>query len=591
MTPPVHGARMRMRIGNHNFKSSRPLMSNMKLIFSFLSFLYCANALQIKSNGGVYNQWIATIDDNADCDQVTEKVTQLVNHRGRHLEETPSVGELKGPEDCFVVFDADDVTAEEVAHSIDEVEEVSPNEHIHEFSTIWNLDRVDQTTLPLDKKYNPAYTGKGVNVYIVDTGVEINHNEFEKRASRSPKHYTDDENNNDNHGHGTHCAGTAAGKLYGVANGANVIGVKVLGANGGGSTGGVIQGIQWAVQNAGTQTAVISMSLGGPANSAMKKAVLDAAKKHIVVVAAGNSNTDACSFSPANAGGKARKDYSVITVGSTTVIDRRSSFSNYGKCVDIWAPGSTIKSAWKEGGVNTISGTSMATPHVAGAAALYLEKHKGAKNAAMDELFAMAVGNEIVDVKNTVNLFVNIPTERKPPGNPTVAPTFPPTVDMTPFLFLNDKETKFWQSKFGPVPTQLIDAPLVYAKGDLCDKTNQNLKEKIVIVTRGNCYFRTKVANAQKAGALAVLIHQDSSAIPFTPGCSYNCAGINIPSAMITKADGKGVSGTARWGPRTSVPSMSPTRRRARCKRRKNEAKCLRDPRCQWLGGRKCRNK
>lgn len=578
---PVLGVRMMMKIGNHNSKQCRPLMK-MKFILPILSFFYYTNAQQIKSKHGVYPQWIASVDDTADCDKVTDKIMRMVYHGGRHLEEIPGVEELKGPEDCFVVFDADESIAQQVAENIDEVEEVAPNEVVHEFGEIWNLDRIDQPSTPLDGQYKPAYNGKGVNVYIIDTGVETSHDEYRSRASKSPTHYTNDNNNNDNHGHGTHCAGTAVGKKYGVAKGAKVVGVKVLGANGGGSTSGVVAGIQWAVKNAGKHTSVISMSLGGSANTPMKKAAQNAAKKHIVVVAAGNSNADACRYSPANAGGKARKEYSTITVGSTTSRDERSSFSNYGSCVDIWAPGSSIKSAWKGGTTKAISGTSMATPHVAGVAALYLEKHRGNKKAAMDDLFANSVGGKVYDAKKTVNLFLQVPTERKSPGNPTVSPSFLPTVDNTPKLVLNDREVEFWPSEFGDSPKTLINAPVVYANSLLCSKTSQNFKNKIVIVSRGTCLFITKVLEAQQKGALAVLIAQDSNAVPFIPKCSYNCYRVNIPSAMITRNDSKGVTGNVKWGPIGNMPSPSaPPITTVQCGN-KRKRKCRRHNKCKW---------
>lgn len=234
----------------------------------------------------------------------------------------------------------------------------------------WGLDRIDQVALPLDRQeFDPEFTGKGVDVYVVDTGVDTKHPEFDNRASYGI-HLAGSKG--DVHGHGTHVGSTVAGNQVGVARGANIIDVKVLGDGGSGSTSGVIRGIAWAVEQSkkSGKCSVISMSLGGGKNSALNKAVEEAYREGVlVVVAAGNSNQDANNYSPAS-------EPRAITVGSTTDKDVRSFFSNHGKSVDIFAPGSSILGAnANTKGYKYLSGTSMACPHVSGVAALLMEEH------------------------------------------------------------------------------------------------------------------------------------------------------------------------------------------------------------------------
>ncbi|KAG8920045.1 subtilisin-like serine protease [Tulasnella sp. 418] len=242
----------------------------------------------------------------------------------------------------------------------------------------WGLARISQK-LKLDSNdtsaltYNYTYdakAGQGVDVYVLDTGINIEHVTFEGRATWG---FSAVGGTTDGHGHGTHCAGTIAGFQYGVAKKANVIAVKVLSDGGSGSVSGIVAGIDWVIKkyNETGRPSIISMSLGGGANDALDAGVTAAVDAGVhVVVAAGNSNADAKSFSPARAP-------SVITVGATTIADARASFSNYGALVDVWAPGQYVISAWKgsPNATNNISGTSMATPHVAGLAAYLLSIH------------------------------------------------------------------------------------------------------------------------------------------------------------------------------------------------------------------------
>lgn len=244
----------------------------------------------------------------------------------------------------------------------------------------WGLDRIDQRTLPLSGTfvYSAIGNGAGVRAYIVDTGVLSTHTEFIGRmavgfsALKQKRGTTEDCN-----GHGTHVAGTVAGTTYGVAKKATIVPVRVLNCAGSGTISGVIAGLDWVVGDHTSGPAVVNMSLGGAASATLDAAVLSVVNDGVtVVVAAGNSNADACASSPARVP-------AVVTVGATTltsaVTDARASYSNIGPCLDLFAPGSSITSAWisrtSDTATNTISGTSMASPHVAGVAAVLLSRN------------------------------------------------------------------------------------------------------------------------------------------------------------------------------------------------------------------------
>ena len=232
----------------------------------------------------------------------------------------------------------------------------------------WGLDRIDQRDLPLSGTYTYNVTGSGVKAYIIDTGINFSHSDFGGRAI-SGFDAVDGGTADDCNGHGTHVSGTVGGAKYGVAKGVTLVGVRVLDCSGSGTNSGVIAGVNWvASDHAAGTPAVANMSLGGGASTALDDAVNAAIADGVTfAIAAGNSNTDACTTSPARVA-------SAITVGATTSTDARASYSNYGTCVDIFAPGSSITSDWYSSttATNTISGTSMATPHVTGTAALYL---------------------------------------------------------------------------------------------------------------------------------------------------------------------------------------------------------------------------
>ncbi|WP_327282678.1 MULTISPECIES: S8 family serine peptidase [unclassified Streptomyces] len=238
----------------------------------------------------------------------------------------------------------------------------------------WGLDRIDQTAKAGDKKYSyPDSAGEGVTAYVIDTGIRTTHKDFGGRATSGFDAVDNDDSADDGNGHGTHVAGTIAGTAHGVAKKAKLVAVRVLDDNGSGSTEQVVAGIDWVTQHH-SGPSVANMSLGGGADEALDEAVRRAIASGVTfAVAAGNESADAGQGSPARVP-------EAITVASSTIDDQQSSFSNFGSVVDLYAPGSDITSDWKDSdsATKTISGTSMATPHVTGAAAVYLAGHPSA---------------------------------------------------------------------------------------------------------------------------------------------------------------------------------------------------------------------
>ena len=260
----------------------------------------------------------------------------------------------------------------------------------------WGLDRISQRDLPLNHVYTYTTTGAGVDAYIIDTGIRRTHTQFGGRAFIGFDAIGDGRNTNDCNGHGTHVSGIVGGSTYGVAKSVRLFAVRVLDCSGSGSTAGVIAGIDWVTANH-IAPAVANMSLGGPASTALDTAVRTSILSGVTyAVAAGNSNTNASTQSPARVS-------EAITVGSTTINDARSSFSNFGSIVDIFAPGSSIISAYNtsDTATATLSGTSMATPHVTGIAARILQATPTASPA--------TVRNQIVS-NATTNRLSGIPT-------------------------------------------------------------------------------------------------------------------------------------------------------------------------------------
>lgn len=327
----------------------------------------------------------------------------------------------------------------------------------------WGLDRTDQRSLPLNNTYNYNFDGTGVHAYILDTGIRSTHVEFGNRVS-SQFFDAFSGTGEDCNGHGTHVAGTVGGSTYGVAKDVTLYKVRVLDCAGSGSIAGVVAGVDWVKVNH-ISPAVANMSLGGSASPSLDSAVNSAVAAGVVfAVAAGNSNLDACGHSPAAA-------VSAITVASSTSSDSRSSFSNWGSCVDIFAPGSSITSTWHttNTATNTISGTSMASPHVAGVAALIRDENPSLTAAQVAaKMNTMATAGVVVDVRGSPNRLLYSLTAGTPPppppGNQPPVASFSHTVSGLTVSFIDtssdiDGVVAAWSWNFGDGTASVAQSP------------------------------------------------------------------------------------------------------------------------------------
>lgn len=289
-------------------------------------------------------------------------------------------------------------------------------------SAPWNLDRIDQSALPLDTKYTYGGTGSGVTAYILDSGIRSSHSEFGGRASGVFTSIQDGNGTGDCNGHGTHVAGTVGGATSGVAKDVQLRAVRVLDCTGTGMVSGIIAGVDWITAN-GVKPAVVNASLSSAGSASFDLAVQNSiAAGFTYTVAAGNGTTDACTISPARVPG-------VLTVGATTPTDSRWSSSNFGTCVDLFAPGNLIVSASSIGDndFKSMSGTSMAAPHVAGAAALYLQTHpSAAPSEVMSAVIGSSATNRLTDIgtgspNRLLQISTSTPVNTAPIANFTVS--------------------------------------------------------------------------------------------------------------------------------------------------------------------------
>jgi len=339
----------------------------------FVTLSTAANLLYSESATAIQGQYIVILQNNASTN-LRDIHLNAIAAKGRAGDEVLSRFDIGS----FIGYSAhlSQATLNEVLMNDALVDYVEVDQTVSLAGTIvqrnptWGLDRIDQTSLPLSGTYTyNDLAGANVNSYIIDTGILTTHTEFAGGRAVWGINYADTANQDCN-GHGTHVAGTVGGTVYGVSKKTTLIAVKVLNCQGSGTNSGVINGVAWASNHYtnSKKNGVANMSLGGGASSALDQAVEAAIKAGLgFAVAAGNENANACNSSPARVS-------AAVTVGATSRTDARSSFSNWGTCLDIFAPGQDITSAWigSNTATNTISGTSMASPHVAGAMAMYL---------------------------------------------------------------------------------------------------------------------------------------------------------------------------------------------------------------------------
>lgn len=375
---------------------------------------------KVDSDKKIRNSYVVRLQDSIDRQMLEQHVEELRKRLPGDFEPTHVYGSLadyKNPSYSVKLseFGLEHLLENEKVKYVEEDQVVSLyDECVSQSDEDWGTARINWRNYNASRtytyNYTPGKTGAGVDAYILDTGIYCENNDFvNKKVGTCTFGYSSITNvigqpdTTDGNGHGTHCAGTVGGQRWGAAKEANLIAVKVLSDSGSGSTSGIIDGINWMISNAGStnRPSIANMSLGGGFSQASNNAVATAVSAGItVVVAAGNSNDDACRYSPAS-------EPTAITVAASDRSNARASYSNYGSCVDMFGPGSSITSAWigSPDATNTISGTSMAAPQVCGTGAKFLSEDP-TKNPAQltQELFEESTKNDITDVRGSPNL-------------------------------------------------------------------------------------------------------------------------------------------------------------------------------------------
>lgn len=575
------------------------------------------------------NKYIAIVEDGKKtgkaCSTVTSQIQAWKDENtvgASDTDESVSVETVTVSTTCSVFFETTSELLVNYTRTLDNVLSVEEDLVIATTSTpaSWGLNRIDQDDLPLDSStFDISHNGSGVNVYVIDTGINYKHKDIVGRASLAMD-YTSENGTGviDGNGHGSFCAGVVGGTTYGVAKGSTLIGVKVLLSSGSGSTSNVIKGVAWAVSNQednyNSEPAVLSLSLGGGKSSAMNAAVQAASDAGmIVVVAAGNDADDACDSSPSSAGGSAT-DGDVITVGATTKTDAMASYSNYGSCVDVLAPGSSIKSIYKGSttATATMSGTSMATPHVAGVAAALLEKHDMDKDSAQAELIALLEADMISGVDETEqrNVFLQTPRYTGPPTPPTQQPTMPPTPAPNTVCAAEDGVNycyDYEQANFGGdfPSSSIIRGPLVSLDDTLCESTDDDFTGKVVLVPRGDCQFFDKIKIAEDQGAIAVIVRLIDSSSDLFAMTYYGNEDTDLLAVMVDYSNGISLKNMVDYSSTTiiaklgsltydttSAPSVAPTPQPTNaptpkptvdCSTLSKKNKCNKQDECVWV--------
>ncbi|MFC5664414.1 S8 family peptidase [Kitasatospora misakiensis] len=341
--------------------------------------------------GAIEGAYLVTLADGGTSTEVTSKAQQLADRHGGSLGPVYTAA-LNGFAVRLSPAEARRLAAEPGVRRVEadgmaHIADTQPN------PPSWGLDRIDQTALPLDRAYSYATTASNITAYVLDTGVRFSHQDFGGRAVSGYDFVDNDANAADCHGHGTHVAGTVGGTTYGVAKGVKLVSVRVLDCNGSAPWSTIIKGVDWVTANA-AKPAVANMSIGGDTTQTVNDAVARSIASGITyAVAAGNNNRDACTSTPASTG-------AAITVGAIDSSDARANYSNFGTCLDLFAPGSNITSASNNGDNwnATMNGTSMASPHVAGAAALLLSANPTwTPQQIRDQLVADATANKVTN--------------------------------------------------------------------------------------------------------------------------------------------------------------------------------------------------